>query len=336
MFFFFVVTFIVLMFLWDLYVDHRQYKMYFVETIPKELHEKVTATKLRDTNFYNKDKYWFSLVSGTVTLLMTLWILFFDMLPWTWRYSKNVALSFGYEHEIFVSLVFAAIYLLFNDILSIPFSLYNTFVLEERHGFNKTTLKLFVKDYFISKALTVGFGVPILSAAIFIVRWGGANFYLYLYGFFVALQLFLLLIYFDYIAPLFNTYTPLEEGELLSEVKTLCKKVNYDLSAVYKVDGSVRSSHSNAYFFGFFKTKRLVLYDTLLVSNGEPNSTDDIMAVVAHEISHWNYSHTLKMMGITLVSLRFSFSFCIRFVLMLSFKGGLLCLLLSLWCVRLF
>ena len=110
-----------------------------------------------------------------------------------------------------------------------------------------------------------------------------------------AFQLLMMLVFFDLIAPLFHKYTPLVEGELYDEIQILCKKVNYSLRKVYTVDGSKRSSHSNAYFFGMCCMKRLVLYDTLIEKDGKKNDVQDIMGIVGHEISHWKYSHTWKL-----------------------------------------
>ena len=149
-------------------------------------------------------------------------------------------------------------------LVSLPFSLYSTFVVEEKHGFNKTTLGLFLKDKLLMILLLMVLGIPIFSIMIWVIRTSGKNFYFYVWMFLCAMSIVLMTIYPIYIAPLFNKYTKLESGDVYEAIKELAMQVNFPLTQLYVVDGSKRSAHSNAYFYGFFKNKRIVLYDTLL------------------------------------------------------------------------
>ena len=191
-------------------------------------------------------------------------------------------------------------------------------MVEERHGFNKQTPGFYAKDQV--KKFVVGQVIqsPILAGIIKIVFWGGDYFFIYLWVFAVLMTLFLMTIYPDLIAPLFDKYTPMPEGELRSQIEALAASVEFPLYKLYVVMGSNRSSHSNAYFYGFFKFKRIVLFDTLLEEaerlklktdedkaeekedeKDEPKkatgcNNSEIVAVLGHELGHWKMNHVLK------------------------------------------
>lgn len=177
-------------------------------------------------------------------------------------------------------------------IVHMPFELYSIFVIEERHGFNKQTIGLFFMDKVKMLGLSFIFGVPVLSAILHIIKWGGEWFWLYVWAFLVVFQLFVMTIYPTVIAPLFNKFTPLEEGELRKQIEQLAARVQFPLYKLFVVDGSKRSGHSNAYFYGFFKNKRIVLYDTLL----KQMQTPEILAALAHELGHWKMNHVPKLL----------------------------------------
>lgn len=216
-----------------------------------------------------------------------------------------------------MSLLFTFYMSIFSTITGLPFSIYSTFVVEERHGFNKQTPGFYAKDQV--KKFVVGqvIQAPILAGIIKIVFWGGDYFFVYLWFFAVAMTLFLMTIYPDLIAPLFDKYTPMPEGELRSQIEALAASVEFPLYKLYVVEGSKRSSHSNAYFYGFFKFKRIVLFDTLLEEaerlklkteetkeeeKEEKEETKkatgcnnaEIVAVLGHELGHWKMNHVLK------------------------------------------
>jgi STE24 endopeptidase len=168
--------------------------------------------------------------------------------------------------------------------------LYSNFVVEERHGFNKLTLTTFITDIFKTLFLTAVVAMPVLAGFLKVINWAGENFTFYVFIFMVVFQLFFIIIFPIFIQPFFNKFTPLEQGSLKSKIDGLASKLSFPLTKIFVVDGSKRSNHSNAYFFGFFRNKRIVLFDTLI----EKNTEDEIEAVLAHELGHWFYSHTFQ------------------------------------------
>ena len=166
--------------------------------------------------------------------------------------------------EIYRSMMFIFLMNIFNTIIGLPFSIYSTFVLEEKHGFNQQTAWFYTKDqikkFIISQIITM----PMIAAVIKIVYWGGEFFFIYLWAFVVGFTLFMMIIYPEFIAPLFDKYTPLPDGDLRTQIEKLAASIQFPLYKLFVVEGSKRSSHSNAYFYGFFKFKRIVLFDTLL------------------------------------------------------------------------
>jgi len=146
-------------------------------------------------------------------------------------------------------------------------------------------------------------GFPVLAALLHIIKWGGEYFYVYCWIFISLFMLFMLTIYPSFIAPLFNKFTPLETGELKTEIEQLAARLQFPLTKLYVIDGSKRSSHSNAYFYGFFKNKRIVLYDTLISQLNLP----EIVAVLGHELGHWKLNHTVKLLLISELQIFVSF-----------------------------
>ena len=180
--------------------------------------------------------------------------------------------------------------LLLSSLLEMPFSLYRTFVIEARYGFNKMTLAMYLVD--AAKGLLLGaiFGLPLLFGVLWLMERMGANWWLYVWGVWVTFNLLLLFIYPSFIAPLFNKFTPLQDETLKMRIKALLQKCGFTAQGLFVMDGSKRTSHGNAYFTGFGKTKRIVFFDTLL---GRLAPTE-IEAVLAHELGHFKRHHVLK------------------------------------------
>lgn len=176
-------------------------------------------------------------------------------------------------------------------------SYYKTFVLEEKFGFNKQTLKLWVSDMVKGQALGIVLGTPIISAVLKIIQKTGNSFFYYLWLFTIFVQIFAITIYPVVILPLFNKLSPLEPGDLKTGVEALAKKLNFPLHQLYVIDGSKRSAHSNAYFYGLPWEKHIVIYDTLI----EKSEPEEVVAVLAHELGHWSLSHTTKLLFIAQV-----------------------------------
>lgn len=196
-------------------------------------------------------------------------------IPFIWRKCGEFLSKFGYseEYEITQSLVFIVLCSLFGTLMGLPWSLYGTFVIEERHGFNKQTIGFFFKDLVKKLVVALAIGLPLVAVLIYIIKIGGTYFFLYAWLFILVVSLLMLTVYADYIAPLFDRFTPLPEGELRTEIEKLAASINFPLKKLFVVEGSKRSSHSNAYFYGFYKNKRIVLFDTLLEDYNKDKST---------------------------------------------------------------
>ncbi|MDQ3267679.1 MAG: M48 family metallopeptidase, partial [Pseudomonadota bacterium] len=185
--------------------------------------------------------------------------------------------------------------LLLSSLLEMPFSLYRTFVIEARYGFNKMTLAMYLADAAKSLLLSALFGLPLLFGVLWLMERMGANWWLYVWGVWVTFNLLLLFIYPSFIAPLFNKFTPLHDETLKMRIKALLQKCGFTAQGLFVMDGSKRTSHGNAYFTGFGKTKRIVFFDTLL----ERLAPTEIEAVLAHELGHFKRHHVLKRIVFT-------------------------------------
>jgi len=177
--------------------------------------------------------------------------------------------------------------------LDIPLSLYRTFVIEARFGFNKITPKLYVLDLFKQTALALALGGPLLLGVLWLMGAVGEYWWLYVWLAWMGFNLLVIAIYPTFIAPLFNKFQPLEDAQLKARIEALLEKCGFHASGLFVMDGSKRSSHGNAYFSGFGKTKRIVFFDTLLKNL----STEEIEAVLAHELGHFKRRHILKRMA---------------------------------------
>ncbi|MEI7675330.1 MAG: M48 family metallopeptidase [Bacteroidales bacterium] len=201
------------------------------------------------------------------------------------------------QNETAISLLFFGILYLGNEILTLPFAIYSTFVIEEKFGFNKMTAKLFVVDTLKSMAISILLMGAILAAVIGLYNWLGSNFWIVAWATISVFTLVMLLFYSEWIVPLFNKQTPLEEGELRLSIESFSEKAGFSLKNIYVMDGSKRSSKANAYFTGFGKKKRVVLYDTLI----EQLTVDEVVAVLAHEVGHYKKRHVITSILISFV-----------------------------------
>ena len=183
-------------------------------------------------------------------------------------------------------------------LLDLPFSLYSTFVLEEKFGFNRTTLKTFFTDMLKGALLGVALGLPLIWVVLWLMQQTGDLWWIYTWAVWTGFSLFIAWAYPTWIAPLFNKFSPMEDGPTLSRIKDLLQRCGFNSDGVFVIDGSRRSSHGNAYFSGFGKNKRIVFYDTLLKSLND----DQLEAVLAHELGHFKRKHIVKGMAITIIT----------------------------------
>ncbi|KAJ0111653.1 hypothetical protein Patl1_00495 [Pistacia atlantica] len=239
--------FMILMYFFETYLDLRQHAALKLPTLPKTLEGVISQEKFEKSRAYSLDKSNFHFVHEFVTILMDSAILFFGILPWLWKKSGNFLVLAGLdaENEIIHTLAFLAGVTLWSQLTDLPFSLYSTFVIEARHGFNKQTVWLFFRDMFKGMCLAIILGPPIVSAIIIIVQKGGPYLAIYLWGFMFVLSLVMMTLYPILIAPLFNKFTPLPEGELRHKIEDLASSLKFPLKKLFVVDGSTRSSHSN-------------------------------------------------------------------------------------------
>jgi len=197
--------------------------------------------------------------------------------------------------------LFASV-LLLSTLLETPLDLYRTFVIETRFGFNKMTWKLYLSDGIKSLLLGAALGLPLLSGVLWLMERMGGNWWLYVWAVWVGFVLLLQFIYPSFIAPLFNKFAPMQDEALKARIESLLQKCGFTASGLFVMDGSRRSTHGNAYFTGFGKTKRIVFFDTLL----QRLSSSEIEAVLAHELGHFKHRHVLKRIAATfLMSLGF-------------------------------
>jgi STE24 endopeptidase len=270
----------------------------FGDAIPPELQDVFDADEYKKSQQYKKTNYTFDLLSDAFSLVLTLSFLLLGGFEWIDTWVRQIS-----THPIFMALLFFGVIILGSSLISIPFSYYKTFVIEERFGFNKTTKTTFFGDIVKGWLMSILLGGSILALVILFLQWSGSNFWLYAWGLVAIIMVFMNLFYSKLIVPLFNKQTPLAEGILKDAIEDYAQKVGFELKSIFVIDGSKRSTKANAYFSGFGSEKRVTLFDTLI--NDLDN--DEIVAVLAHEVGHYKRKHivvnlitSLLMTGLTL------------------------------------
>ena len=253
-------------------------------TVPDLLKDLYPDDKFQQQKEYRLANYRFGMFSGIVSLFVTLLILWFQ----GFKHLDILVAQYSVP-PFFHSIIFFAVLGLAFMLFSLPFSIYDTFVIEERFGFNKTTVKTFIGDLFKSLALGAVLGGLILSLVLWFYGWAGSMFWLYAWVAVTAFSVGAGYFYTTLILPLFNKLSPLEEGELRTSIEEMSKKAGFSIKNVFVMDSSKRSTKSNAFFSGFGKNKKIVLFDTLI----NELSPEEITAVLAHEIGHFKMKHTV-------------------------------------------
>ncbi|KAI9841207.1 MAG: hypothetical protein M1837_000934 [Sclerophora amabilis] len=292
-----IVGFSIGQYVFESYLSLRQYKVLQQKKPPKTLEGEVSQDVFDKSQAYGRAKAKYGFVSSLYGQVQNLVVIYGDVLPKLWALSGVWLARYapaGFTGEITQTLIFFFTFNVITTVLSLPTSIYSTFVLEEKFGFNKQTPKLFITDLLKGQALMVVFGAPLLSAFLAIIQKSGNSFFYYLWLFGIGVQMFTITIYPIVILPLFNKLSPLEEGSLKTGVEKLAANLNFPLKELYVIDGSKRSAHSNAYFYGLPWKKHIVIYDTLI----EKSETEEVVAVLSHELGHWSLSHTTKLFGI--------------------------------------
>lgn len=256
----------------------------FKDPIPKDLSDVYNTEEYAKSQDYKLTNYKFGIFTSIFSLTLILLFLFFGGFAWV----DNIAQSQS-ENIIIQALIFFGFIMIGSDILNIPFSYYQTFIIEEKFGFNKTSKATFFVDKLKQWAMTVVVGGGILSLVIWFFQWAGTNFWLYTWALVAVFTLFMNLFYSKLIVPLFNKQEPLEAGSLKEKIENYAAQVGFDLQNIFVINGSKRSTKANAYFSGFGKEKRVTLYDTLINDLEE----EEIVAVLAHEIGHYKKKHII-------------------------------------------
>jgi len=264
--------------------------------------------KFESSQAYGMDKINFGMIAGTYETFESIAFLLLGFAPFLWDQSVRIGgtyLGIKSDEEIKITLLFLFLQSLIESVKSLPFELYKTFNIEKKHGFNKQTYGLFFSDMAKSFALSCVIGGPFIALMLKIIKMGGENFYIYLWAFTFCFSVFMMTIVPVVIMPIFNTYEPLNDGKLKTAIYELAERLSYPLKNLFVMDGSKRSSHSNAFMFGFGSKKRIVLFDTLI----EQVSHNEILAILGHELGHWKLGHTLTNFAVTQVYFGVAFYF---------------------------
>lgn len=287
----FILTLLVFNWLLDLIVETLNVRNVSTE-IPDEFKGIYDIEKYAKSQRYLRDNTRFGQLKAAVMLPLTIAFILLGGFGWINSIAQTAS-----ENMIVHGLVFGGILVLLGQLVELPFSIYDTFVIEERYGFNKTTAKTFVLDILKGWLLTVLLGGPVFALILWIF---GAvpHAWLWAWAALAVIQLFIMFIAPVVILPIFNKFTPLEDGELRTEIEEFAEELKYTLSGIFKIDGSRRSTKSNAYFTGFGKTKRIALFDTLI----EKHTVPELIGILAHEIGHCKLGHIKKGIAVSLAS----------------------------------
>lgn len=294
--FYTIIAILALQFLIETVLDYLNAKHYG-DPIPKDLEDVFDPEEYQKSQAYQKTNYRFGLLSSVFSIGLTLAFLIFGGFEW----ADQLARSFS-NNEIIITLIFFGIITVGSDIITTPFSYYQTFVIEERFGFNKSTKQLFITDKLKGWLMMAILGGGVITLTMWFFQWAGPNFWLYVWALVTAIIVFMNLFYSKLIVPLFNKQTPLEEGSLKSKIENYAANVGFELKNVFVIDGSKRSTKANAYFSGFGKEKRITLYDTLIKDLNE----EEIVAVLAHEVGHYKRKHIIANLAASILVLGFT------------------------------
>lgn len=278
-----IISIIIFNFILERWLDFVNTKQWS-DKLPEELKDVYDADQYKKSQLYKHVNDKFSLLTSTFSFLVVVCMLFFHVFGFIDTWARTIT-----DNPILIAILFFGIFMLASDIVNTPFAIYDTFVIEERFGFNKTSVKTFILDKIKGWILVSIIGGGALMFIIWLYNKTEHFFWIYAWIALTLFSIFMTIFYSSLIVPLFNKQTPLEEGELRDAISNFCKKAGFRLQNVFVIDGSKRSTKANAYFTGIGKRKRIVLYDTLI----KDLTTDEIVAVLAHEIGHYKKKHTI-------------------------------------------
>ncbi|MGV6859110.1 MAG: M48 family metallopeptidase [bacterium] len=265
------------------------------DTVPEEFRGKISLDAHQKAADYTLEKLRFGRLMGIFDALILLGWTLGGGLQWVYEMALRVGLDDLATGTLTIILV-----ALISGLLELPGSIYRTFVIEDKYGFNRTTPRVMALDTLKGTAVSLVIGTPIIMLILWLMNSAGTNWWIWAWLAFFGFSLFISWAYPTFIAPLFNKFTPLDNQELADAINNLLEKSGFQSKGIFVMDGSRRSGHGNAYFTGFGKNKRIVFYDTLLDSL----SNDQVIAVLAHELGHFHHKHIIKGMALsTLVTL---------------------------------
>ncbi|KAM0686951.1 zinc metalloprotease [Conglomerata obtusa] len=257
---------------------------------------------------YNIEKLTLSNIREILSMLRLFLAVRYNLHYELYNYIKN---SILFKNDYYTQILTMIALLFIEKVSSIPFSLISTFYIEQKYGFNKMTASLYISDFIKTEILTYLIASPVCYAMLYVISAFPKFFYMQLFAAIASIQLILIVLFPIVIQPIFNKFEELKEGDLKTKIIELAKKVGFRPSKILTMDGSKRSHHSNAYFIGIFKEKRIVLFDTLLTQNTD----NEILAILCHEFGHWFYSHTFKQIitaFVTLFIYIYSFNYFVK------------------------
>ena len=288
-----IVFIISLDFIIDLVTGILNYKN-FEKKLPNNVNDIYNKEEYLKSQQYKKENFRFELITSIFTYIIIIGILLNGILG----YLDSFLRTLTFENELSLSLLFFASIYLINDFLKTPFQLYRIFVIEEKYGFNKMKISTYIFDKIKGYFISIVIGVLLITPLLIFIMLYPTNFWIY---FWVVISLFLIFInmfYTSLIVPLFNKLEVLEDGDLKEKLNSYANKVGFALSNIFVIDGSKRSTKANAYFSGFGKNKKVVLYDTLIKNH----TNDELVAVLAHEIGHYKLRHIISNMIFSILS----------------------------------
>lgn len=289
--FWIIIGIIILDFVFEKYLEYLNTTKWS-DIIPREVKGIYNEEKYAKQQRYQRENHKFGILTSGFSFVLTLAMFFFFGFAWidslVWGLTTNAILA---------ALLFFGIIMFASDLVTTPFSIYDTFKIEEKYGFNKTTPKTFVFDKVKGWLLSAIIGGGLLALIIFIYQKTENMFWIYSWLVVSGFSIFMAMFYSNIIVPLFNKQTPLEEGDLRNAIQNFSEKVGFKLDNIYVIDGSKRSTKANAYFTGLGSKKRIVLYDTLI----KDMEINELVAVLAHEIGHYKRKHVLQGLFISII-----------------------------------
>lgn len=294
--FYIIIGILLANFIIDKVLDYLNAKR-FGDPLPDLINDVYNEEEYKKSQEYKKEKYRFGLITSVVSFVATLLFFFLDGFAIVDSWARGFS-----DNPIIQALIFFGAIMLTADILGTPFSYYNTFVIEAKYGFNKTSLATFVMDKIKGIFMLIIIGGALLAAIVWFFQISGPGFWLYAWAAITVFSVLMNMFYARLIVPLFNKQKPLEEGDLRSQIESYAKKVGFTLDKIFVIDGSKRSTKANAYFSGFGNEKRVTLYDTLINDLEE----EEIVAVLAHEVGHYKKNHIILNLAASVLTTGFT------------------------------